>query len=124
MAAKQITARACVGPANPTAAEVAAQTLAAEKKNAKIKPSLIMVDNAAGTQDAVLELIDRFTPSATNLVTAPVVTEVTRLRITVVITACVSLRDELKDIEILGAFLIRAGTTDANCYISAAYDFE
>ena len=118
MSAKQITARAGI-----LAADIAAQTLAAEKKNAKTKPSLIMVDNAAGAGDAVLQLIDRFTPSATNLVTAPVVTEVTRLRITVVITACVSLRDELKDIEILGAFLIRAGVTDAGCYISAAYDF-
>lgn len=115
MAAKQTTARSGV-----TAADIVIQTLAEEKKNAKIKPSLIMVDNAAGLQDAVLQLIDRFTPS----VTGAVVTEVTRLRITVVQTACVSLRDELKDIEILGAFLIRAGTTDTSCYISAAYDFE
>ncbi len=124
MAAKQITARECVDPNNPTAAEVAAQAIAAEKKNAKIKPSLIMVDNAAGGQDAVLQVIDRFTPSVTNGVDEPVVTEAVRLAITVVQEACVSLRDELKDLIILGAFLIRAGTTDTDCYISAAYDFE
>lgn len=124
MAAKQITARECAIPATPTPAEIAAQTIAAEKKNARSKPSLIMVDNAAGARDAVLQVIDRFTPSVTNGEDSPAVTEVVRLAITVVQEACVSLRDELKDLIILGAFLIRAGTTDPNCKISAAYNFE
>jgi len=97
--------------------------LAAEKKNAKIIPSLLMVDNALGVQDAVLTLVDRFTTSASNKAAAAVKTE-TRLAINVSQLACVSLKDELKDIEFLGAPEVAVATPDANCKVTMAYHYR
>ena len=98
--------------------------IAAEKKNAKIIPSLLVVDNALGAQDAVLTLVDRFTPSATAAVATPTVKTETRLAINVSQVACVSLQDELKDIEFLGAPEVAVATPDANCKVTMAYHYK
>lgn len=97
--------------------------LATERKNAKIIPTLLMVDNALGAQDAVLTLIDRFTTSLTNGQVATLKTE-TRLAINVSLLACVSLKDELKDIEFLGAPEVAVETADANCKVTMAYHYK
>ena len=97
--------------------------LAAEKKNAKLIPSLLVVDNALGAQDAVLTLVDRFTTSVTNGQAATLKTE-TRLAINVAQLACVSLKDELKDIEFLGAPEVAVATPDANCKVTIAYHYK
>ena len=98
----------------------ATMELVAEKKNAKIKPSLIAVDNVLAAADAVLTFNDVFQTAA-----APAVDiTVDRLRINVSILACVSLRDELKDIRFLGKAQVVRGILDANCHITFAYDFE
>jgi len=96
---------------------------ATEKPNAKIKPSLILVDNVIPVQNAVITLLDRFTPSVSNGVPIPVATTVTRLRINVSIMACVSIRDELKDIEILGQMELTIVTPDADCHATVAWDY-
>ena len=100
------------------------RVFATEKRNAKLIPTLIMIDNVLGAQDAIITVQDRFTPSVTNGVAVPAVQTPTRLSINVSIGACVSIRDELKDIEILGQLELTIGTLDANCIVSTAYHHQ
>ncbi|MBA7591576.1 hypothetical protein ES708_33735 [subsurface metagenome] len=98
--------------------------IAAEKKNAKIIPTLLMVDNVEGAVDAVLTLVDRFTTSDTDGADPEEKTE-TRLAINVSVDACVSLKDELKDIEFLGAPEVAVETVPApNCKVTMAYHYK
>ncbi|KKN14270.1 hypothetical protein LCGC14_0997810 [marine sediment metagenome] len=97
---------------------------AVEKRNAKIIPSHLMVDNVLGAQDAVLSIQDRFTPAVSNAVAIPVVTTVSRLSINVSMNACVSIRDELKDLKVLGQLEIVIGTPDAACIVSVGWNFD
>ena len=96
---------------------------AAEKHNAKIIPSVIMVDNVLGAQDAILTVQDVFTTSTSNGAAAAVTT-VTRLSINVSMAACVSIRDELKDVKMLGRLEITIGTVDAACIVSVGWNFD
>ena len=100
------------------------RVFAAEKRNAKIIPSLLMVDNVLGAQNAVISIQDRFTPAVSNGVAVPVVATVARLSINVSMNACVSIRDELKDVKVLGQLEIIIGTLDAACIVSTAWDFD
>ena len=98
----------------------ATRDLVLEKKNAKIKPSFIAVDNAVPLTDAVLIFNDVFQTAA-----APTVDiTVPRLKINVSTLACVSLRDELKDIRFLGKAEVVRSALHADCHITFAYDFE
>ena len=97
---------------------------ATERRNARIKPSLIMVDNVLGAQDAIINVVDRFTPAVSNATPVPGVTTVNRLSINVSMAACVSIRDELKDVKILGQLELAIGVADANCIVTVAWDFE
>lgn len=99
------------------------QVFAAEKRNAKVKPSLIMVDNALGAQDAVIQVIDRFTTDASNGAAAALQT-IARLSINVAMMACVSIRDELKDVKCLGQMELTIVTLDINCIVSVGWDHE
>ena len=109
--------------------------LVAEKRNAKVKPSLIMVDNVDALADSQLVFRDTFNTdasivAATGAAVAVVVGQtVDRLRGNVSINACVSMRDELKDVKFLGgASVLRsvAGvpTLDAGCHVTLGYDLE
>ena len=111
------------------------EPLVTEKRNAKVKPSLIMVDNVLAGADSELTFQDIFNTNAsivaaTGAAVAAVVGQIVdRLRINVSDDACVSIRDELKDVEFLGgAQVIReeAGvlTANANCYVTLGYDLE
>lgn len=96
----------------------------AEKHNAKVIPSLIMIDNVLGAQDAILVVQDVFTPAVSNGVAIPVETTVDRLSINVSQLACVSIQDELKDIEILGLLQLTIDTVDPACIVSVAWGFK
>ena len=109
--------------------------LVAEKRNAKVKPSLIMVDNVDALADSQLVFRDTFNTdasivAATGAAAVAVVGQtVDRLRVNVSIDACVSMRDELKDVKFLGgASVLRsvAGvlTLDAGCHVTLAYSHE
>ena len=108
--------------------------LVAEKRNAKVKPSLIMVDNVDALADSQLVFQDTFTTNAsivaaTGAAAAGAAQVVDRLRINVSIDACVSMRDELEDVKFLGgAQVVRsvAGvlTLDAGCHVTLGYDLE
>ena len=113
----------------------AAMTLVTEKRNAKVKPSLIMVDNVDALADSQLVFRDTFNTNAsivaaTGAAVAAVVGQtVDRLRVNVSIDACVSMQDELKDVKFLGAASVLrsvAGvpTLDAGCHVTLGYDLE
>lgn len=107
-------------PSKVVTMTAATMELVAEKKNAKIKPSFIAIDNVEATADAVLQFQDVFQTAAapTTDITEP------RLKINVSVDACVSLKDELKDIEFLGKVQVVRGALDNNCHITFGYDFE
>ena len=110
------------------------EPLVTEKRNAKVKPSLIMVDNVDALADSQLVFQDTFTTNAsivaaTGAAAAGAAQVVDRLRINVSIDACVSMRDELEDVKFLGgAQVVRsvAGvlTLDAGCHVTLGYDLE
>ncbi len=102
------------------------RVFAAEKRNAKCKPSLIMVNNVLGAQNAVIQVVDRFTPAITNGNPAPGmgVQAIPRLNINVSMMACESIQDELKDVKILGQLELTIGVPDANCIATVAWDHQ
>jgi len=110
------------------------EPLVTEKRNAKVKPSLIMVDNVLALNDSELTFQDVFTTdasivAATGGAVPGAAQVVDRLRINVSVDACVSMRDELRDIKFLGgAQVIReeAGvlTADVNCHVTLGYSHE
>ena len=100
---------------------VATVAVATEKRNSKIKPTFIMVDNANGGVDAVVTINDIFTPSITNGVGVPVLTTVPRIHFTVPAGECDSMEDQLKDIEFLGAVQAVRGILDAASFLTFAY---
>ena len=112
----------------------ATQALVTEKLNAKVKPSLIMVDNVDALADSQLVFQDVFTTdasivAATGAAAAGAVQTEDRLRINVSIDACVSMQDELKDVNFLGgAQVVRsvagAPLLDAGCHVTLGYNFE
>jgi len=101
----------------------ATTVFAAEKPNAKIKPTFIMVDNVIPAQNAIITLQDRFWTSASNGAAAALRT-IDRLRINVSLNACVSLRDELKDIDILGQMELVIATEDEDCHATVAWHYQ
>lgn len=103
---------------------VTPRVFATEKGNAKIKPTLIVVDNVNAAADAVITIVDRFTPDPSNGVAVPGVQTPVRLQIDVSTLACVSLQDELKDVEILGQLEVARGVLDANCFVTVAWDYQ
>lgn len=100
---------------------------AKEKLNAKIIPTLLMVDNVLAAQDAVITLVDRFKPSVTHKQSGPTIKTETRLAINVSMGGCASLDEgELKGIEFLGApeVAVPAPDADANCKVTMGYKFQ
>lgn len=115
--------------------EEVTEDLVAEKRNAKIKPSLIMVDNALVANDSELTFQDVFTTDDSVVAATGVAVDgapqdpVDRLRINVSADACVSLRDELKDVEFLGKAQVARSEDDApvsndDCHVTLGYDFQ
>jgi len=78
----------------------------------------------SGVGDRTITIRDSFTPAITIGQPAPVAQNIDRLTFTVVVTGCASLRDELKDIEILGDLVVWADAADPNCLITVAWDYE
>ena len=113
-------------PASQTSFAAATVALATEKRNSKIKPSLIMVDNNLGGVDAVITINDVFTPSVTNGVPIPVLTTVPRLHFTVPTSVSTTIGEngELDDVEFLGAVQAVRGILDAGCFISFGYHLD
>jgi len=114
--------------------DAATKALVTEKRNAKVKPSLLVVDNVTALADSELELMDIFNTNAsivaaTGVAVAAAGQAINRLRINVSIDACVSMRDELKDVKFLGGArvdrtVLGVATLDAGCHVTLGYDLE
>lgn len=102
----------------------APQTVASERRDCKIIPTYIMVDNTLGAASRTITLSDTFTPDVSNGVATPaaVVPPAGDLwTATWVITGCAKI--ELKGIEVLGDLLCYADAADAGCIITIGYKF-
>ena len=97
-----------------------AQVVASERRDCKIRPTFIMVDNTLGIGDRIITLRDSYIPDVSNAVAVPAAQVPDKLSFTVVITGCVSLQDELKDIEFLGDLLCYADV--AGAIITVGYE--
>lgn len=103
---------------------VTPRTLVTEKRNAKVKPSMIAVNAVAAAINADLTFNDVFTPAVTNGAPVPVLTTVPRLNINVVMGSSITTKDLLKDIEFLGTVqVVSNGGVDAGILVTFAYDF-
>ena len=112
----------------PSLAQAMAATptvFAAEKHNAKIIPTQIIVDNEAGAAQRVITIQDVFTPAASNGVPAPVLTTVNRLIITVDNAGCATIAAEaLKELEILGQLQVAIDVADAGTIVTISWGFN
>jgi len=112
----------------PSLAQTMAVTpriFAAEKQNAKIVPSQIIVDNEAGGAQRVITIQDVFTPAVSNGVPAPVLTTVNRLIITVDNAGWETIAAEaLKELEILGQLQAIIDVADAGTIVTISWGFK
>jgi len=76
----------------------------------------------AAPADRTITLRDSFTTDVSDALAAAAQL-IDKLTFTVVITGCASLRDELKDIELLGDLQCFADSADPNCIITVGYEF-
>lgn len=98
---------------------------AAQKLNAKIVPSQIIVDNEAGAGQRVITIQDVFTPSPSNGVPIPGLTTVNRLIITVDNAGWATLsEEELRDLKILGQLQAIINVADAGTIVTISWGFE
>lgn len=102
------------------------QVFAAEKPNAKIIPTLMIVDNEGGDVPHEITLQDRFTPSSTNLVPAAEVVEQhpPRLTITVDNGSFAIVGPELANVEILGQMEVVIDAIDDGTIVTLAWEFK
>ena len=104
---------------------VTPRVFAAEKQNAKIIPSQIIVDNEAGGAQRVITIQDVFTPAVSNGVPIPVVTTVNRLIITVDNAGWATIAAEaLKELEILGQLQAIIDVADAGTIVTISWGFK
>ena len=104
---------------------VTPRVFAAEKLNAKIVPTQIIVDNEAGAAQRVITIQDVFTPAASNGVPVPVLTTINRLIITVDNAGWATIAAEaLKELEILGQLQVTINVADAGTIVTISWGFE
>jgi len=103
---------------------VTPRVFAAEKRNAKIIPSQIIVDNEAGGATRVITIQDSFTTSASNGAAAAATT-VDRLIITVDNGSWATIAAEaLKELEILGQLQVLIDVADAGTIVTISWGFD
>jgi len=105
---------------------VSPRVFAAEKRNAKIIPTQIIVDNEAGLATRVITIQDLFAHAASNLVPVPpAAAAVDRLIITVDNGGWATIAAEaLKELEILGTLQVAIDGVDAGTIVTISWGFE
>ncbi len=106
---------------------VSPRVFAVEKRNAKIIPTQIIVDNEAGAGPRVIRIQDFFARAASNLVPDPPdAAAVDRLIITVDNGSWATIAAEaLKELEILGRLQVAMdGLVDANTIVTISWGFK
>lgn len=112
-------------PSQVVTAHTTAVQAVAERRNAVVIPTSMTIDNDAGAADRTIRIQDRFTPSVSHGVAAPVQTTVERFRVDVLMGDVMTLNEnDLDGVKCLGELLIIADAIDANCHITVGYKHE
>ncbi len=112
-------------PSLVVSAHTTAVSVAADRVDAVVIPTSMLIDNDGGGADRVIRIQDVFTPSVSENVSAPTEKEIDRFRITVVQGDIISLSEEdLKGVKCLGALKVIGDAIDAACYITVGYKHE
>ncbi len=103
-----------------------AQEIAADRADAVVIPTSMVIDNKGGAADRTIRIQDVFTPSVTNSVASPSAdTTVDRFRITVIQGDIIALSEEdLKGVKCLGALKVIGDAVDPACYLTVGYKHE
>ena len=112
-------------PSEVVQAHTTAVEVAADRADAVVIPTSMVIDNDGGSADRTIRIQDVLTPSAYYGTESPSETTVDRRRQTVVQGDIVSLNEEdLKGVKCLGALKIIADAIDTGCYITVGYKHE
>lgn len=112
-------------PSKVVTANTTAQSIAAERENATVKPTSMTLDNDGGAGDRVLRIQDVFTPSVSNGVSSPSQQTVDRFRVTAIQGDIITFnKDDLEGVKCLGAMQVVSDVTDANLHITVGYEHE
>lgn len=112
-------------PSQVVEAHTTAVVVAAERADAVVIPTSMVIDNKDGDDDRTIWIQDVLTPSAYYGEEDPGETTVDRYRITVIRGDIVSLSEEdLKGVKCLGALYIDADAVDDGCFITVGYKHE
>lgn len=96
----------------------------AERKNAKVRPTSLLVDNQGGGQDVTLTIRDDFTSHVATGQVAEVKT-ITRWKSKITQGDLITWNEEdLKGIKCLGALKVISNVDEPDCEISLGYEHE
>ena len=101
--------------------------VATEKPNAKKKITALIIDNVGGAAARVVQVQDRFLPSISNLVPAPVVQTPSRFSVTIPNGAGNVWNfdeKELRNVKVLGQLELIINVADAGCIVTVAWENE
>ncbi|KKK73937.1 hypothetical protein LCGC14_2888790 [marine sediment metagenome] len=104
----------------------ATATIAADRADAVVIPTSMVIDNDGGGADRTIKIQDVFTASVTNGDSSPSADKtVDRFRITVIQGDIISLSEEdLKGVKCLGKMQVNSDAVDAACYVTVGYKHE
>lgn len=110
-------------PSLVVAANTTAQQVAAERYDSRFDVESMTIDNDGGAADQEIQVVDSFTPAATNGDSSPSAQTITRWRTTVPAGFTETYnKDDLKGVRCLGALTILGDSIDANCHITVGYE--
>jgi len=113
-------------PSQVVTAHTTAQEVVAERADAVVIPTSMLIDNKDGAGDRTIWIQDVLTPSAYYGEEDPDEADpINRYRITVIQGDIVSLNEEdLKGVKCLGALYIDASAIDTDCHVTVGYKLE
>lgn len=95
-----------------------------ERRNAKVRPTSLTVDNQGGAQDVTISIRDDFTTSKSNGAAAAAKT-ITRWKSEVAQGDLITWNEEdLKGVKCLGALKVISDVDETGCFVSLGYEHE
>lgn len=112
-------------PSKVVTAHTTAVQAVAERRNAVVIPTSMVVDNDGGAADRTIRIQDVFTPSVSNGEDSPSETTADRYRVDVLQGDVMALNaEDLEGVKCLGALKIIADAIDTDCHITVGYKHE
>lgn len=112
-------------PSLVVTSDTTAVSVAADRSDAVVIPTSMVIDNLGGGADRTIRIQDVFTPSDTAGETGASEETVDRFRIAVIMGDIISLSEEdLKGVKCLGALVVIGDAIDGGCYITVGYKHE